>query len=108
MPKRKPSGQVVVVPKPEVIEPTEDEKVENKQDDGLLMGPLGALTNEMWSVRPPSRIEPTDAVDEFPLPPLWTVGWHEEWDDLIYPPFPDEVTESDTPGNPNLGSPTVA
>jgi hypothetical protein len=108
MPRKKPSGQVVVVPEAQVIEPTERDEGREARDEGLWMGPMDALTSEAWSVRPPDRSEPAEKVDEFPLPPLWTAEWKDEWDDLLYPPYPDEVTESDATGNPSLGSSTTA
>jgi hypothetical protein len=39
---------------------------------------------------------------------VWTVEWKDEWDDLLYPPYPDEVTEGDATGNSSLGASTTA
>jgi hypothetical protein len=108
MPRRKPSGQVVVVPKAQVIEPTGGGEEREAKNEGLWMGPMDALTNEVWSVRPPDYHEPAEKADEFPLPPVWTVEWKDEWDDLLYPPYPDEVTEGDATRNSFLGASTTA
>ena len=106
--RKKRNSQTVVVPEAHVIDASEIPANEG-QEEGLMMGGLDkGLPVETWSVRPPSRIEPEEKLDEFPLPPVFSFEWNEDWNDIIFPPYPDEVTENDIARDSDLGSSATA
>jgi hypothetical protein len=99
-------GASVIMPEPQVVQV--EEREEKVDTEGMLTASFDAIPEQKWVVHPPSRIEPEDKVEEFPLPPVWTLEWKEEWEDILFPPYPDEVTSNDAAGNSQLHSSTIA